>query len=106
MSARASADLVFPSSARQICPPRCALSSTMVTPTPSLPAAATAADIPAGPPPTIRTSVVILFTGHDLHSFRGKYVTTPLMSDTVDRHTAFKTNSHAANRSARFTGDR
>ena len=28
------------------------------------------------------------------------------MSDAVDSHTTFKTNSHTANRSARFTGDR
>src|SRR5688572_11320568 len=106
MSLCASTDLSFPSSARQICPPIRGLSSTTVILTPSFPAAAIAADIPAGPPPTIRMSVVSLFTGHDLHSFLRDYVTTPLMSDAVDRHATFETDSHTANGPACLTGDR
>src|SRR5688572_11643543 len=97
---------MFPSSARQICPPNPGLSSTTVTLTPSLPDAATAADIPAGPPPTIRISVVTLFTGHDLHSLHRDHVTTALMRDAVDRHTTLETNSHAAYRTPRITHDR
>src|SRR5881392_3560873 len=99
MSSRASVDLIFPSSARQICPPSRGLSSTTVTVT-SLWDAVTAADIPAGPPPTIRISVVILFTGHDLHSASRNYVAAALMSDAVDRYATFETNSHPANRPA------
>src|SRR6478735_319618 len=98
MSSCASVDLIFPSSARQICPPSRGLSSTTVTAT-SLCDAATAADIPAGPPPTIRMSVVLLFTGHDLHSVSRNNVAAALMADAVDRHTAFETNPHPANRS-------
>jgi hypothetical protein len=106
MSSRPSGDFVFPSSARHICPPNLGLSSTTVTCNPSPVDAATAADIPAGPPPTIKISVDTLITGYDLHSVRRNDITTALMSDTVDRHTTLKTDPHTANRSTRFAASR
>ena len=105
-SSRAAPDFVFPSSARQICPPSRGLSSTTVTFTPSVADAATAAAIPAGPPPTIRISVMRLITCHDLHPFSSENSAAPLVRDAVDRHAAFKTDPHPAERAARPTGDR
>ena len=51
-------------------------------------------------------SVLILFTGHDLHSFFSYTRATCLMFFSIDRHTAFEANAHTAKRATRFAGDR
>ncbi len=68
--------------------------------------AASAADIPAAPPPTIRMSVEILFTGHDLHSVGGEDRAASLVFLHVDRHPALEANAHAAQWATLFSGHR
>lgn len=92
------------SSVRQIWPPTAGLSSTRII-SPGLAAVAAAAS-PAGPPPMIKSSVDVLFTRHDLHSIFNESHAATLMSNTVYRHSAFKTNSHSAKRTALIAADR
>ena len=100
ISSLASGDLTLPSSDRQIWPPSSGLSST--TATFARAEAATAADIPAAPPPITMISAETLLIGRDLHSVPGEHIAASLQGDSVDRNAAFKAHAHSAQRAANF----
>src|SRR5216110_970605 len=72
-------------------------------------AAESAADIPAGPPPTTSTSnrlVISLFIGPDIHARHAKNLTASLMRRSVDLNSAFITNPHSAQWPTWLAGNR
>lgn len=103
----AASDPELADSPRQICPPRAGLSSTTPTRTPIC-TADVAAAIPAGPPPTINTSNCSLFLliSSYLHACHAQHLTTSAMQYSVYFRTAFKADSHSAQRAPRLTAHR
>src|SRR6266496_4304882 len=90
-------------SPRQICPPSAKLSSTTPTRAPHSEAEIAAA-IPAGPPPTTRTSNC--FCRLDICSYfhprLANDLATAAMSYSINLSTAFKADSHSTQRPARL----
>ena len=87
-----------------ICPPGRGLSSKSATFAPES-AALTAAAIPAGPAPTTATSnrrFAELLTGRDFHFRLANDLATAQVGLPIDRNTAFKASTHAAQRRPRL----
>ena len=92
--------------ARQIWPPGLRLSSTTIGAEPPS-AAATAAAIPAGPPPMITICADLeLCIGDDFHAIDAEHLAGTLVRISVDSHEALKADAHPAKGTAWLAGDR